>query len=130
MVVVDLRNAVRYYKRNEKDIQQDMSKSGESREATAYNKSIIDCVCLKGYNAVLVCPSGAALKASNLGGIEASFESVEALPTGDDLTAAAKAKRYYLTADDTNAGFLKGTIVEWDDELDDWKEFEGLVRAA
>ena len=130
MVVVDLRNAVRYYKRNEKDIQQDMSKSGESREATAYNKSIIDCVCLKGYNAVLVCPSAAALKASKLGGIEASFESVAALPSGDDLTAAAKAKKYYLTADDVDAGFLKGSIVEWDEDLGDWKEFEGLVRAS
>lgn len=130
MVVVDLKNAVRYYKRNEKDIKQDMSKSGESREATAHNKSIIDCVCLKGYNAVLVCPSSLALKASKLGGIEATFESVSALPTGNSLTAAAKAKRYYLTADDSTNGFLKGTIVEWDADLEDWKEFEGLVRAA
>ncbi len=130
MVVVDLENAVRYYKRNEKDIKQDMSKSGESREATAHTKSIIDCVCLKGYNAVLVCPSNLALKASKLGGIEASFTSVSALPTDTALTSAAKALRYYLTADDTASGFLKGTIVEWDEELDDWKEFEGLVRSA
>lgn len=130
MVVLDLKNAVRYYKRNEKDIKQDMSKSGESREATAHNKSIIDCVCLKGYNAVLVCPSTLALKASKLGGIEASFESVAALPSGGSLTSAAKAKRYYLTADDSDNGFLKGTIVEWDYDLDDWKEFEGLVRTA
>ena len=135
MVVVDLKNAVRYYKRNEKDFTQDMSKSGEAREAKAYNKSVIDCVCLKGYNAVLVCPSSLALKASKLGGIEASFESVSALPTEAGSTnaaawAAAKAKRYYLTADDNNAGFLKGTIVEWDSDLGDWKEFEGIVRAA
>ncbi len=127
MVIVDLANAVRYYKRNEKDIRQDMSKSGESREATAHNKSIIDCVCLKGYNAVLVCPSNFALKASKLGGIEATFESVAALPTSP--TSAEKAKRYYLTADDTASGFLKGTVVEWSEDIDDWKEFEGLVRA-
>ena len=127
MVIVDLENAVRYYKRNEKDIKQDMSKSGESREATAHNKSIIDCVCLKGYNALIACPSSVALNASKLGGIEASFESVAALPTSP--TAADKAKRYYLTADDTASGFLKGTVVEWSDDLDDWKEFEGLVRA-
>lgn len=127
MVIVDLENAVRYYKRNEKDIKQDMSKSGESREATAHNKSIIDCVCLKGYNAVLVCPSTFALKASKLGGIEATFESVASLPTSP--TAAQKAKRYYLTADDTASGFQKGTVVEWSEDIDDWKEFEGLVRA-
>lgn len=128
MVIMDLKNAVRYYKRNEKDIKQDMSKSGESREATAHNKSIIDCVCLKGYNATLVCPSSVALRASKLGGIQATFESVAALPTGNNLTAAAKAKRYYLTAD--NSGFLKGTVVEWDYDIDDWKEFEGIVSSV
>lgn len=129
MVVVDLKNAVRYYKRNDKDFTQDMKQSGESREAKAHNKSKIDCVALKGYNAVLVCPSAAALKASKLGGIQADFESVSALPSGTGLTPAAKLKKYYLTADDSAAGFLKGTIVEWDMELDDWKEFEGLIRA-
>ena len=126
MVVVDLKNAVRYYKRNEKDIKQDMKKSGESREAVAHNKSIIDCVCLKGYNAVLVCPNSMALKAANLGGIQAEFTSVSALPSSP--TAAQKAVKYFLTADDTDNGFLKGTIVEWDYDLEDWKEFEGLVR--
>ena len=127
MVVVDLKNAVRYYKRNEKDIKQDMKKSGESREAVAHNKSIIDCVCLKGYNAVLVCPNSLALKAANLGGIQAQFESVSALPSDPD--ASEKAIKYFLTADDSDNGFLKGTIVEWDYDLEDWKEFEGLVRA-
>lgn len=130
MVVCDLRNAVRYYKRNEKTITQDMSQTGESREATAYNKSIIDCVCLKGYNAVLVTTNANAQKASKLGGIIANFTSVSALPSGDDLTSAAKALKYYLTADDSAAGYLKGTIVEWDEEIEDWKEFEGLVRNA
>lgn len=128
MVVLDLRNAVRYYKRNEKDFTQDMKTSGEAREAKAHNKSTIDCVALKGYNAVLVCPSSAAMKAGKLGGIQASFESIAALPTGNNLTAAAKLKRYYLTADDTTAGFLKGTVVEWDADLGDWKEFEGLIK--
>ena len=127
MVVVDLENAVRYYKRNEKDIKQDMSQTGENREATAHNKSVIDCVCLKGYNALIACPSSVALNASKLGGILASFESVASLP--ESPTSAEKAKRYYLTADDTTSGFLKGTVVEWSDDLDDWKEFEGLVRA-
>ena len=76
---------------------------------------------------MLVCPSTFALKASKLGGIEATFESVASLPTSP--TAAQKAKRYYLTADDTASGFQKGTVVEWSEDIDDWKEFEGLVRA-
>jgi len=122
MVVVDLRNAVRYYKRNEKTITQDMSQSGESREAKAHNKSIIDCVALKGYNAVLVCPSSAALQASNLGGIQANIVSVSTLTGVSDHT-----KVYYLTADDSTAGFVKGTIVQWNSDINDWTEFEGLV---
>lgn len=126
MVVVDLKNAVRYYKKNEKDTTQDMSKSGESREAKAYNRCVIDCVALKGYNAVLVCPSSLAQKASKLGGIQADFVSVAELPKDTALTAAAKLKRYYLTAD--CEGFQKGTVVEWDSELGDWKEFEGILR--
>lgn len=126
MVVVDLKNAVRYYKTNEKSITQDMRTSGESREAKAYNKCVIDCVALKGYNAVLVCPASVAQKASKLGGIQADFVSVAALPSGDGLTAAAKLKKYYLTA--SSDGFEKGSVVEWDSELGDWKEFEGIVR--
>lgn len=126
MVGVDLKNAVRYYKVNEKNTTQDMSISGESREAKAHNKCTIDCVALKGYNAVLVCPASVAQKASKLGGIQADFESVAALPTGDKLTAAAKLKRYYLTA--ASEGFEKGTVVEWDTELAGWKEFEGIMR--
>lgn len=130
MVILDLEHAVRYYKRNEKTFEQDMSKTGEAREANAYIKSIIDCVCLKGYNAVIVTTNSRATKAAKLGGVQASFVSVSALPAGDDLTSAAKAKKYYLTADDNTNGFEKGTIVEWDADLDDWKEFEGIVAAA
>lgn len=126
MVGVDLKNAVRYYKVNEKNTTQDMSISGESREAKAHNKCIIDCVALKGYNAVLVCPASVAQKASKLGGIQADFVSVAALPTGEALTAAAKLKRYYLTA--ASEGFEKGSIVEWDTELGGWKDFEGILR--
>ena len=126
MAVLDLRNAVRYYKRNEKDIDQDMSKSGESREAMVYNKSVIDCIALKGFNAVLVCPTSEASKAGNLGGIEANIIPVAHLPMEVELTADAKTKKYYLTAD--TSGFVKGTIVEWDAEQKDWKEFEGIVK--
>lgn len=130
MVILDLDHAVRYYKRNEKTMQQDLSKTGDAREANAYIKSVIDCVCLKGYNAVIVTTNSRALKAAKLGGVQASFVSVAALPTGEALTPAAKALKYYLTAADTTNGFEKGSIVEWDAELDDWKEFEGVVAAA
>lgn len=128
MVALDLSHATRPYKRNDQKTTRDLSKSGEAREAKEYNLCRIDCVCLNGYNAVLVCPSKLALSASNVGGIEASFSSVAALPTGASLDAAAKKKKYYLTADDSTAGFQKGDVVEWDADLDGWVKFEGLIR--
>ena len=85
-----------------------------------------ELVALNGFNAIIVCPSSVALQAYNLGGIEANFQSVSALPTGSALTADAKTMKYYLTADDGN--FKAGDVVEWDAELNGWVKFEGLIR--
>lgn len=124
MVVVDLKNAVRYYMVNDKSSVIDMAKSRDARDANAYSQCTIDCVALRGYNAVLVCPNSVAAKATQLGGIQATFVTVDTLPASPD--AAAKLKKYYLSAESN--GFAKGTIVEWDAEAGDWKEFEGIVR--
>jgi len=129
MVVVDLRHATRPYMVNKKTTTRDMSKTAEAREAKEYNLCKYDCVALNGFNSMLVLPANAALTQANLGGIVASFSSVSALPTGSALTAAAKLLKYYLTADDSDAGFKKGDIVEWDTDLGDWVKFQGIVRA-
>ena len=126
MAVLDLENAERPYLVNDKQTTRDMSKTAEAREAKEYNLVRIDCIDLLGHNAVLVCPSAAALNAANLGGIEANFVSVSALPTGSALTPAAKLIKYYLTADCNP--FIAGDVVEWDTELGGWRKFEGLVR--
>lgn len=129
MVIVDLRHATRPYMVNQKKTTRDMSKTGEAREAKEYNLCKYDCVALNGFNSILVIPSSMALSTANLGGIQASFSSVAALPTGASLTAAAKQLKYYLTADDNTAGFKKGDVVEWDADLEGWVKFQGLVRA-
>jgi hypothetical protein len=129
MVIVDLRHATRPYIVNQKKTTRDMSKTGEAREAKEYNLCKYDCVALNGFNSILVIPSTMALSTSNLGGIQASFSSVAALPTGANLTAAAKQLKYYLTADDNAAGFKKGDVVEWDSDLDGWIKFQGLLRS-
>lgn len=126
MVVLDLNHATRPYKRNDSKTTRDMSKTGEAREAKEHNLCRIDCIALNGFNAIIVCPSTVALQAYNLGGIEANFQSVSALPAGSALTANAKSKKYYLTADDSN--FKAGDVVEWDTELNGWVKFEGLIR--
>ena len=129
MIIVDLKHATRPYIVNKKTTTRDMSKTGEAREAKEYNLCKYDCVALNGFNSILVVPSSMALSQANLGGIKASFSSVSALPTGSALTAAAKLLKYYLTADDSTAGFSKGEIVEWDTDLNGWVKFTGLVRA-
>lgn len=129
IVVVDLRHATRPYIVNDKRTTRDMSKTGEAREAKEYNLVREDCVALNGFNSILVIPSSMALSSANLGGIQASFQSVSALPTGSALTAAAKLLKYYLTADDSVAGFAKGDVVEWDTDLEGWVKFQGLIRA-
>ena len=129
MVVLDLKNATRYYMRNDQKTTRDMSKTGEAREAKEHNLCRIDCVALNGFNSILVCPSSMALSAKNTGGIQAEFHSVSALPTGSALDATAKSYRYYLTADDSTSGFFKGDVVEWNADLDGWVNYEGLIRA-
>lgn len=129
MVVVDLRHATRPYIISDKRTTRDMSKTGEAREAKEYNLVREDCVALNGFNSMLVIPSSMALASANLGGIQATFYSVSALPSGSALDAAAKQKKYYLTADDNNAGFAKGDVVEWDTDLAGWVKFQGLIRA-
>lgn len=128
MVIVDLRHATRPYIVSDKRTERDMSKTGEAREAKEYNLVKEDCVALNGFNSMLVLPSSMITNLANLGGIQASFESVSALPTGSDLTPSAKQKKYYLTADDSTAGFSKGDVVEWDTDLDGWVKFQGLIR--
>ena len=129
MVVLDLKNATRYYMKNDYKTTRDMSKTGEAREAKEHNLCRIDCVALNGFNSILVCPSSMALSAKNTGGIQAEFHSVSALPTGSALTATAKTYRYYLTADDSASGFKKGDVVEWSVDFDGWVHYEGLIRA-
>lgn len=123
MVIVDLENAVRYYKRDEKESTRDMSKTGEAREAKEYNICRIDCVALRGYNAVLVCPASVATKAQKLGGILANATKVAALGTETKVNGTI----YYLTAE--SEGFKAGSLVVWDADLDDWVEFEGKLNA-
>ncbi|MBO4498762.1 MAG: DUF5309 family protein [Bacteroidaceae bacterium] len=130
MAVLDLENAERPYLKPEERKERDMSKTGEAREAKEYNLIRIDCVDLLGHNAVLACPSqAAAAKAAKIGSIQATFEPVNELPTAEEIAADAslKLKKYFLTADDDTAGFKAGDIVEWDNNLEDWKLFEGIV---
>lgn len=61
MVVVDLKGATRYVKIGQKDQTNDMSKgAGEIREAKRYIRTEADGIALRGYNSIIVLPTGRA----------------------------------------------------------------------
>ena len=123
IVIIDVKNAVRYFKRNEQQTKQDLKKTGESREAERTIISQIDCIGLRGYNAVLVTPADKLDRAMQLGGISTQ---VETAPTGLTTTDSLdKTKMYYLGY--ALGSFEAGTIIKYKDKA--WVEFEGELNA-
>lgn len=126
IAIIDIENAVRYYKRNEKQAVQDMKKTGEAREAERTTISMIDCIGLKGYNAVLVVPADRLSKALQLGGVSSIVETV---PAGTSSTESLdKNKMYYLGF--AVGTFKAGTIIKYDTATSKWAEFDGELTAA
>lgn len=124
IAIIDIENAVRYYKRNEKQATQDMKKTGESREAERTIISMIDCIGLKGYNAVLVTPASKLADALQLGGVSAL---VETLPASVSSTAGLdQSKMYYLGH--AVGSFAAGTIIKYNGSA--WAEFDGELDAS
>lgn len=124
MVVVDIKNAVRYVKREEKTDTQDMKKgTGQVREAQRKITSIIDCIALKGYNAILVGPASMVTKANTLGGINTWGQSAAELPA----TGLTDGMLVYLTAAD--GGFDAGALVQYDAASQSWHEYTGEIKA-
>ncbi len=131
MVVVDLKNAVRYYKRNEQQNTLDMKKTSESREAEVTMISRIDCVCLKGYNAILVCPTSSQTGANVLGGVLDTIKPLESsvtaegnLPTDEDTVYIVTAEAGVTMNDGTV--YPKGTGLKKSDGK--WIEYTGPVK--
>lgn len=124
IAIIDIENAVRYYKRNEKQATQDMKKTGESREAERTIISMIDCIGLKGYNAVLVTPAAKLADALQLGGVSAIVEKV---PDGTKATTGLdQSKMYYLPF--AVGSFAAGTIIKYNGSA--WAEFDGELSAS
>ena len=116
-VVVDIKNAVRYVKRDQRTDKQDMKKgTGEVQEAQREIFSMIDCIALKGYNAILVGPSEKMGMVASLGALNNVYTRAEALPG-----SPKEGTIVLLTAD--NGGFSAGTIVIY--KNGSWAEFEG-----
>ena len=116
-VVVDIKNAVRYVKRDQRTDKQDMKKgTGEVLEAQREIFSMIDCIALKGYNAILVGPSEKMGMAAGFNALNNVYTRAEALP------ASPKEGTIILLTEDSG-NFVAGTIVQYKGGT--WVEFEG-----
>lgn len=116
--VFDIKEVTRYVKREQKTDSLDLSKTSEAREAKREMFSIIDCVALRGYNAVLVGPQDQMGLAMGLGSMQTSIESVSSLPSNPTEGTVV-----FLTAPD---GGLKAELFyEYDGSA--WKEYEGTL---
>ena len=115
--VVDIKNAVRYVKRDQRTDKQDMKKgTGEVQEAQREIFSMIDCIALKGYNAILV---GPAEKMGMVAGLTASkniYQVAAALPDSPKTGTMV-----YLTA--AAGGFGVDSIVIYNGKS--WEVFDG-----
>lgn len=118
-VVIDIKNAVRYVKRDQRTDKQDMKKgTGEVQEAQREIFSMIDCLALKGYNAILVGPSEKMGMVAGLGSISNVYTTAASLPADP-----AAGDVILLTGADE--GFSAGTIVTYNGTS--WVEFEGEI---
>ena len=117
--VVDIKNAVRYVKRDQRTDKQDMKKgTGEVQEAQREIFSMIDCIALKGYNAILVGPS------EKMGMIASLMAANNLYTTAATLDSNAKEGTVVLLTADAN-GFASGTIVVKKNGT--WVEYEGEI---
>ena len=122
-LVIDIKNAVHYVKRAQTSTTLDMEKgqgSAEPREAERTVYSIIDCVALRGYNAILICPASEVNKAKALGGVTSVATEAAALPS-----SPSNGDIVILTAD--NGGFKAGSIVWYNGTK--WDYYEGEITA-
>lgn len=129
-LVIDIWNANRYVKEGEVTATIDMKQGagGDNRQATREVYMRTDCICLKGYNAILVGPSDEiAGVMSNFSNISTQFTSAAKL---SEVANPTHGTIVYLTAADS--GFAANSLVEWDlyaGENGEWKPFNGILQA-
>lgn len=115
-VVIDIKNAVRYVKRDQRTDKQDMKKgTGEVQEAQREIFSMIDCLALKGYNAILVGPAEKMGLVKGLTAAQNLYTVSETLPE-----SPAEGTVVYLTG--TAEGFSNEIVIYKDGA---WARFDG-----
>ena len=125
MVVVDIKNARRYVHTDNKEYTIDMKKgAGENREAERNVTIQADAIALKGYNSLLVGPSG-MLESMNVADAATNVELVSVVPENP-----SDGQLIFLTAADAELSLEADKAYRWDAATGKWVAYTGAVAIA
>lgn len=125
MVVVDIKNARRYVHTDNKEYTIDMKKgAGENREAERNVTIQADAIALKGYNSLLVGPSG-MLESMNVADAATNVELVSVVPENP-----SDGQLIFLTAADADLSLEADKAYRWDAATGKWVAYTGAVAIA
>lgn len=125
MAVIDIKNARRYVETENREYTVDMKKgAGENREAERNVTIQADAIALKGYNSLLVGPSG-MLESMNVADAATNVELVSVVPENP-----SDGQLIFLTAADTDLSLAADKAYRWDAASGKWVAYTGAVAIA
>ena len=125
MVVVDIKNARRYVHTENKEYTINMKEgAGENREAERNVTIQADAIALKGYNSLLVGPSG-MLESMNVADAATNVELVSVVPENP-----SDGQLIFLTAANEALSLEADKAYRWDAATSKWVAYTGAVAIA
>lgn len=125
MAVIDIKNARRYVETENREYTVDMKKgAGENREAERNVTIQADAIALKGYNSLLVGPSG-MLESMNVADAATNVELVSVVPENP-----SDGQLIFLTAADSDLSLAADKAYRWDAASGKWTAYTGAVAIA
>ena len=122
-IIVDIDHARRYVERDSKEYNYDMKNNPvEPREAQKYVRTDADCLCLKGYNSILVGPS------NSIGTMNLSDSATSVLKTATLPENPSDKQIIYLTA--AVATLEAGYPYQYSATTKTWTKYTGAINVA
>jgi len=148
--ILDMKDATRYVKLDNKTLNVDMKKSGADGEVREASRDIIveiDALCLRGYNSMFVGPADiifnfpsvrpnidgiskfTATMAANNKTLNPSASDEDSVFYGGTIALPKDGDLWYLEADETFSEFRKGTLIEYKVTSDGgrWDKYSGSI---
>lgn len=125
IAIIDIKNARRYVHTENKEYTVDMKEgAGENREAERNVTIQADCIALKGYNSLLVGPSG-MLETMNVADAATNVGLVSVVPENP-----SDGQLIFLTAADADLSLEADKAYRWDAATGKWVAYTGAIAIA